>query len=371
MGQSHDQENAPDVGKIASQPSSRAQSSVRPGSQRSETGLASLAQIFRRLLEMYGLDAPAIGREAGIDLTRLPGPRERIEAERIEVMLRRAAALIPNPAFGLQAARCWHPANLGVLGHAWLASSTLRTGLQRLERYWRVVGERATTTVEQTRQGLTVTYRRKPGDPLVAAIVADIAMSIMLDMCRLNAGASLRPIGVSLRRREPQGKEAYNRFYGCAVRFGAENDAFVLANADVDSPLLSSNRQLAAVLDRMLTEELARLSKGDVVTRCKAAVLERLESGEMSEAQMAKALHLSRRTLQRKLADADTSYQKLVDEMRRDLALRYIEDPVRSITDITFTLGFSQQSAFTRAFRRWTGLSPSDYRARSAIAPAA
>ena len=371
MEHSHGQGNAADVDRGAPEPSSRAQPSERRRSQRGETGLASLAQIFRRLLEMHGLDSSAIGREAGLDLTRLPGPTERIEADKIDAVVRKAAALIPNPAFGLQAARCWHPANLGVLGHAWLASSTLRTGLKRLERYWQVVGQRATTTVEQTRQGLKVTYRRKPGDPLVAAIVADIAMSVMLDMCRMNAGASLRPIGVSLRRREPAGKEAYVRFYGCAVRFGAEDDAFVLATRDVDRRLLPSNRQLAAVLDRMLTEELARLDKGDVVTQCKAAVLDYLESGEMSEQQMARQLRVSRRTLQRKLAEANTTYLKLVDETRRDLALRYIEDPVRTITDITFTLGFSQQSAFTRAFKRWTGLSPSDYRTRSATAPAA
>ena len=84
---------------------------------------------------------------------------------------------------------------------------------------------------------------------------------------------------------------------------------------------------------------------------------------------MAKGLHMSRRTLQRKLAEAETTYLKLVDDTRRDLALRYLEDPRRSITDITFTLGFSQQSAFTRAFKRWTGVAPSAFRAKSTTAP--
>jgi AraC-like DNA-binding protein len=79
---------------------------------------------------------------------------------------------------------------------------------------------------------------------------------------------------------------------------------------------------------------------------------------------MALQLHMSRRTLQRKLAEIETTYQKLVDDTRRDLALRYIEDPRHSITDITFMLGFSQQSAFTRAFKRWTGMPPTDYRGR-------
>ena len=104
------------------------------------------------------------------------------------------------------------------------------------------------------------------------------------------------------------------------------------------------------------------------MARCRASLLEQLSSGELSEEEMAQQLHMSRRTLQRKLADAETTYQQLVDETRRDLALRYIENPHHSITDITFMLGFSQQSAFTRAFRRWTGTAPSEYRLRGTTA---
>jgi AraC-like DNA-binding protein len=88
----------------------------------------------------------------------------------------------------------------------------------------------------------------------------------------------------------------------------------------------------------------------------------------MSEQAMARQLHMSRRSLQRKLAEFGTTYQRLADETRRDLALRYMEDGVRSATDVTFLLGFSSQSAFTRAFRRWTGTSPTRYRARRAAA---
>ena len=99
-----------------------------------------------------------------------------------------------------------------------------------------------------------------------------------------------------------------------------------------------------------------------MLAQCKASLLDKLPSGEVSEHDMAKRLHMSPRTLQRKLTERDTTYQKLVDDTRRDLALRFIEDPRRSLGDITFELGFSQQSALTRAFRRWTGKSPSDWR---------
>ena len=327
-----------------------------------------MGQMLRRLLEMHGLDAMQIARQAGIDLAKIPAPSERIAIDKIDTMLRVAIPLVRDPAFGLRAARCWHPAYMGVLGHAWLSSDTLRVGLERLTRYFRLVGERGVAKVDQTPQGLRVCFRANRGDPAsvpVATVFTDIVMAVLLDMCRLNAGAALRPVAATLCRREPENGEVYKRFFGCPVRFAAQENAIVLSTADADRQLPSSNRQLAAVFDRMLAEELTRLDKSDVVSRCRAEVLQHLESGEMSEPQMAKQLHMSRRTLQRRLADADTTYLRLVDETRKDLALRYMEDATRSITDVAFTLGFSQQSAFTRAFKRWTGVNPTEYRARS------
>jgi AraC-like DNA-binding protein len=116
------------------------------------------------------------------------------------------------------------------------------------------------------------------------------------------------------------------------------------------------------MFDRMLNEEIARLDKSDVVARCKAALLEHMVSGEISEEDTAKRLHMSARTLQRKLAQAGTTYVQLVDDTRRDIALRYINDSRLSITDITFLLGFSYPSAFTRAYKRWTGKTPTESR---------
>jgi len=95
-----------------------------------------------------------------------------------------------------------------------------------------------------------------------------------------------------------------------------------------------------------------------------------MTSGEISEEEIARDLHMSRRSLQRRLAEADAGYQSLVDDTRRDMALRYIQDPAKSATDITFLLGYSQQSVFTRAFRRWTGMSPSEYRSNKSSASA-
>jgi len=105
---------------------------------------------------------------------------------------------------------------------------------------------------------------------------------VLLDMCRMNAGAALRPVAATLCRPKPQDSEVYQRFFGCAVRFRAEEDAFVVSAQDAERPLPSANRQLAAVFDTMLTEQLGRLDRSDVVSRCRAEVIQHLESGEVS-----------------------------------------------------------------------------------------
>ena len=331
------------------------------------TTLATLGQIVTGIIDMYGLDSTAMLKRHGIDPALLRDPDARIPSSAWDAVTREAAEHIPDPAFGLLAARCWHPSNLGALGYAWLTSSTLRTALGRLVRYWRLLGEASTGRLEESSAGLMLVVERQAPDPATNEIVVDFAMSLITDMCRMNAGSTLRPAAIHLHRARPKDRGAYRRFYGCTVHFDADEDAITLSYRDVDRTLPSSNRQIAATMDHILVERLAQLDKTDVVARCQAHLLDQLSSGDVSEDTMAEQLHMSRRTLQRKLADSDLTYKQLVDDTRRDLAMRHLDDPRHSITDVTFLLGFSQQSAFTRAFKRWTGMSPSEYRAKRSV----
>ena len=194
--------------------------------------------------------------------------------------------------------------------------------------------------------------------------------AILVAMCRANFGGALTPRRVALRRAAPADPGPYERLFGCPVSFGADANRLSIGLAEADHALPTGNRDLAAMHDRALVEQLARLDKKDVMARFRASLLERMSSGDLSEDNLARDLNMSRRSLQRRLAEAEATYQSLVDETRRDMALRYLEDRGKSATDIAFLLGYSQQSAFTRAFRRWTGKSPSAYRSSKALATA-
>ena len=332
--------------------------------------LASLGQIVWRLIERHALAPEPLFRAAGIDPEIIHDPHARIPRRKGDALMRMLTERITDPAFGLQAAQCWHPSNLGTLGYAWLSSSTLRTGLTRVVRYWCIVIADVTVRLDETPGGVEFVHNPPALDNTLDGIRGDILMAIIYDMCRSNFGHAFSPRCVAFRHAAPADASPYAALFGCPVSFGADANRLLIGLADADRPLPTGNRDLAAVHDRILVEQLARLDKTNIIARCRASLLERMTSGEFSEEDLARDLHMSRRSLQRRLSEADASYQSLVDDTRRDMALRYIRDPARSATDITFLLGYSQQSAFTRAFRRWTGMSPSEYRSSKSLASA-
>jgi len=329
-----------------------------------------MGQIIWRLIERHDLAPEPLFRAAGIDPAIIRDPHAYIARPKSDALMRALAERIADPALGLQAAHCWHPSNLGTLGYAWLASSTLRRGLKRVARYWRIVSADVAVRLEETSQGVEFVHTPPALDSMPDGIRGDIMMAILYDMCRTNFSRPFSPHRVAFRHPAPADAGQYETLFGCPVSFGADANRLLIGAAEADHLLPTGNRDLAAAHDRLLVEQLALLDKANVVARFRASLLERMTSGEFSEEDIANDLHMSRRSLQRRLAEADAGYQSLVDDTRRDMALRYIQDPAKSATDITFLLGYSQQSVFTRAFRRWTGMSPSQYRASKSLASA-
>ncbi len=126
----------------------------------------------------------------------------------------------------------------------------------------------------------------------------------------------------------------------------------------IDKPLPTSNKQMASMHDQVVADALARLEEDDIVTRVKAFVIEQLPSGGISEEAAAAAANISTRTLQRRLRENGQSFGQLTESVRQELAMKYILNPGISLGEISYLLGFSEPSSFSRAFRRWTGETP-------------
>lgn len=334
-----------------------------------ESMLATVWLMLLRLVERHGLDPRSFTEEIGIAPETLRDVRARLPSQLADIAFRKALTVIPDPAFALLAAQCWHPSNLGTMGYAWLSSRTLHTGLKRMERFSRIIGSRFTYRCVEEPTGLRLVFDHGRGDAEIGHVITDFSLSILFDMCRTNFGRELNATAVRLRRPQPADPTPWQAFYGCDISFGANEDSLLLDSATVNTPLPTANIPLANTFDAILTEQLATFFQDDIVSRCKACLLQQLTSGLPSAQEVSAALGLSLRSLQRKLHDLGLSYQGVLDESRHELARRYLDDPARSVTEITFLLGFSEQSAFTRAFKRWSGMSPTTYRDLPAGAP--
>ena len=142
-----------------------------------------------------------------------------------------------------------------------------------------------------------------------------------------------------------------------ATRWAIEFDA-----AQVEAPLPTANPEILQSCERIMADYLARMDKADISHRVYQLILEKLATGEPSQEKIADALHMSTRSLHRKLTAAGTNFKALLDNTRRELAMQYIRQSNLSIADITYNLGFYDASSFSRAFKRWTGKSPAKYR---------
>ena len=334
-----------------------------------DTGLPTMGHAIWRWLEHHDLDAEGLFARQGLTRHDLQSHSQRVPIDKWDAIALAALDCIDDDCAGLSAGACWHPSDLGTLGYAWLASSTLRTAFRRMARYVRIVGERGSLVIEDSAQGFRVTFVQRRSDGPVRELFADFAMSLMFAMARLNYGASLTAAQVSLQRERPDCIADYLDYFGCDVSFSAPRDSFTLANADMDQILPSANKQLAGVHDKILTQQLAALDREDIVARCQAIILENLTTGTLSTEKIARELHMSPRTLTRRLEAKDTQLQRLIDETRRTLAERYFADPANSLSEVAFLLGFSQQSSLTRASNRWFGMPPVKYRARQLQRP--
>ena len=328
----------------------------------SETALATAIHPLWSLLEEYGQDPEPLFRRAEIDPALLKNPNARLPVHSCNVAWLRASSRIADPCFGVKAGEHWHPSMFGALGFAWLASTSLRTALGRLERYTDLVLERGAVEVRDGRGGdVTVTLSYQ-GSPFTLPALADAMLSLLLRLCRLNAGDSLNPKRVTLFHSAPADAGPYFTYFRCPVEFDADRDSLTLDKKVVDQPLPSANPHLADLNDQEIIRYLARCCGDRVSDRVQATIIEQLASGGVSADKVAQALHVSTRTLHRQLQGEGTTFKGLLEETRRKLAATYLSDDDISLTQIAFMLGFSEPSAFTRAYRRWTGQSPSETR---------
>lgn len=320
-----------------------------------------------RVIESYELDPAEFIDSKHYRPGAVTTVADRVSFAEYDALQARAAALVKDPAIGLRSARYLLPSHLGALGHAWLASSTLRTALLRGERFHQMFHEQLELRVEELPDRVRASYHMHQ-QPCRPGIVGDAQLACLLVLCRFVFGDDLVPVEVTLKRQEPSDPGEWKEFFGSGVKFGQALNSLSFSNENADRPLTGSNSELVAIHEEMIQRHLARLDRGNILNRARMGIMEQLPSGRVTEENMALALNMSKRTLHRKLRENDETFRSLLVQVRMDLAKRYIRNLDYSITEIAFLLGFTDTSAFSRAFRKWFGRSPTQAREQNRAA---
>ncbi len=329
----------------------------------STTVLTSWAAAIARTLEQRGADSHALFHQAGLDPELLSDPNARYPVTGTAHLWQLAVAETGDDAIGVAVAGNVGPTTFHALGYSLSASGSLQEAFDRIVRYFRIVTDAADVAFEREDGVSWFRARIPPSKPIPAPEAIDAFMALIVRLCRDLYGPTLNPLRVELERARPRNVERFEAYFQAPVEFGAAENALCFPVEAVDRRLPGGNPELARINDQVVREYLARLDRENISNRVHVLLTQLLPSGTASQENVARAMHMSLRSLQRRLSEEGVTYKSVLDDTRKELALSYMREGGHSVGELTYLLGFSDSSSFARAFKRWTGKSPRQYRA--------
>lgn len=319
--------------------------------------------ILWKLLKAHNVNPGKVFGNYNLKYQNLKNTQCRVPLKTVTQLWDDALLLIDSACFGLDSHKYWHPSYMGALGYAWLSSSTLREGFERLSRYSRLISSSGNVSLSEEGHEFTVNFNYEALGCNHAR--SDNALSIIMHMCRINYQNELHPSRVAFAHSEPDCSDAYFAYFKTDVTFDAPCDSLSFPLSIIDETLSGSNTQLAKLNDQVIIDYLKDIDKylcdetyNALHEEIKVIIVKKLPSGLVTGQAVAEELLMSYRSMQRRLAESGTTFRELFEQCRRDLAETYVSNGNLNMTEITFMMGFSELSSFSRAYKRWTGHSP-------------
>jgi AraC-like DNA-binding protein len=316
-----------------------------------------IVRLLFDYLEERGIDAQA--------LLRTPRPGRygvgSYSRDDWRSMLERAQQHLNDPELGLHLGQGVAIAHFGLLGYLMFNSSSLGDVLARGGKYFRLLHFkpiRMVTSMEA--DSVTVDFQVHPEQQV--GVSDEAILTAVVQLARSMTDQPLRLQEMSFVHAGPQDQNAYDEYFGCPVKFGQPVIRMRFPLSYLRLKLRTPDPDLAVLLENQANSLLAELpGNADLAQMVRDCISGVIRLTEPTVEQVAELLHVSPRTLQRRLDEANLNFRSLLDDTRRQLAENYLLDPALRLKEVAYKLGFSEQSAFTRAFRRWTGNSPREF----------
>lgn len=335
------------------------------GSIAPTTGCRASARLawpaLRRLRALGKDEREALGR-VGLRSDEMSDPDFRMPEEILDALWIACRDVANDEAFGIHAGLDHEPGQLGVIEYVVKNSPTLGDAMRLGMRFQRILHDAGDDqlTIEGDRALLRVRLSsgREP-----AGVLVDYGFAQALGGAMMLTGVPGRALEVRFVHGRPRRLGPWERTFQCPMYFDEPENVFVFRRDRLDAPILSSDPGLLAILEQHAQSQLALIPDGGgFVRRVCELIARELVGGTPTAEHIGKKLHMSARTLARRLDDEGTSFSKLLDDLRRELAVSHLRDRDISVSEVAFLLGFADANAFSRAFKRWTGEPPSRFK---------
>ncbi len=318
-------------------------------------------------LERHGVASAALLERAQLSPQLLAQRDQRIAASTYLELLGLGVQLSGDDCLGLHLGEAVRPGYYGVLGYLIMSCATLADALHRQARYATLVGNlgRVDLADEPPREGLEPPVAHS-WQPLLAQQqrqLSEETLAAWVTFGHWISGLDVPPSEVRFQHAAPADTREHQRIFRCPVLFDQADNALVFPKRLLSTPLGQADAQVRLMLDAYADRLLGEIQQGQsVLDRARLELARQLPEAGADLGLIAARLALSPRTLQRRLREAGLSFNQLVDETRQQLVLHYLRDPALELAEIAFLVGFSEPGSLARAFRRWTGQSPGEYR---------
>src|SRR5262245_46936907 len=319
-------------------------------------------------LMTVGYDPGPFLHARGIDSTRMLDPDATVPMSACVGLLADGVRATGDDNLGLHVAEHAELGSFDVHFYAMVSSPTLGAAFERLCRYQRLIHETSQVRLEKSGNRAVLSHRL-PGGMAAPRQTAELLLAAWVRAGRVATRTRWSPAEVRFAHRAPRNSREHERVFGAPVRFATCENALVLPVALLDLPCRRTDPSLLSLLDRYAADRLEGPRAATFAGRARAALSKELQAGNVTARGLAGRLAVSVRTLHRSLAAEGTSYKRLLDQLRLDMAERHLRDDRMSVAEVAFLVGFSELSAFHRAFKRWTGRTPVAFRAEARIRP--
>ncbi len=312
-------------------------------------------------LEEAGFDVGEVLRRAGVPREALEDLQTRLPKGHFEALWNAAMDVTGDPVIALRVGTRVTPGTLGIIGYLAAASDSPRTAFELVKDLTPLLWEDFECELESDDHEAVIRFG-SDHDPHASRFTTEYAIGLTVAMSRVIGRPRSEPTEARFRCPPPERAADYERILGLPVRFDAGEDgvAFPLSMMDGVNP--AADAALRQVLERHAADQLARLpTHTGLPERVRACIVSMLPLGNPTAERVAGQLGMSNRTLRRRLHDEGAPFKQILDDVRTELARHYLAKEKRTIDEVAYLVGFSDPSAFTKAFRRWTGQTPASF----------